>query len=340
MCRDFSRPDRLRCARRPLANTCVEATCLDQTRTIYAGGPGSQACQQFDGDQSACVAAFQRGSNGRSASCYYDVDNGECFGCGPSNEGEGDCVNTCVTPVPCLDQTRTIYAGPPDSRGCRRFSGDQAMCEQAYVEGDDGVASCYYDAGTGDCQGCGARTQFNEGCTNTCATAPTCLDQTRTTYAGGDGEACTLFDDNPTQCLQAFVLGQGGVTSCFVEPDGDCRECGPGNVNDGDCVNVCKVQPVCGSDPGRDQLGCGRFDGDPAGCATAYGLLSDGSPTSCVAVDLCLGCGPNNQNAGVCTNECAAAAGPAPAPAMSWAAFAAAGLLLALVSYRRLRPNA
>jgi len=319
-------------------NTCIpQPTCLDQTRTTYAGGPGSAACRQYDGDQSACEAAFHRGGNGRPASCFWDTEDSECFGCGPSNEGDGDCVNTCVAPVPCLDQTRTIYTGPPGSEGCTRFNGDQAMCEQAYVEGADGVASCYYDAGDDACRGCGARNEDDGDCTNTCAATPTCLDQART-YAGGPGsEGCRQFDDDPTQCLQAFVRGEGGVASCFVEPDGDCRGCGPENVNDGECVNSCKVQPICGSDPDRTMLGCGRFDGNPAACATAYGLLDDGSPTSCVAVDLCLGCGPNNQEDGLCTNQCGAAAAPAAAPAMSWPVMAAVGLLLAALSYRRLR---
>lgn len=315
------------------SNTCVAQPppCLDQTRTTYAGGPGSEACAQFDGSQGLCEAAYHRGRNGRTAPCFYD--NGQCRGCGPTNEGDGDCTNTCVTPVPCLDQTRTIYTGPPDSAGCRRFDGDQAMCEQAYVEGGAGVASCYYDVDGAECRGCGPANEDDGDCTNSCAPAPTCLDQTRTVYAGGPGSSgCREFDDDPTQCLQAFVRGDAGVASCYMEADGDCRGCGPQNVNDGDCVNTCKAQPICGSDQSRTVLGCGRFDGNPAGCATAFGLLEDGSPTSCVAVEQCLGCGPNNRADGRCTNACAPRASPVPALS-PWALAAVALLFVGLAHY-------
>lgn len=323
-------------------NTCIPTpTCLDMTRTTYAGGPGSDGCDAYDDDQSACEQAFVRGDNGRVNSCFYDED-GDCRGCDPENEGDGHCTNTCTAPVPCLDMTRTIYTGPPGSEGCERFDDDQTSCEQAYVEGGAGVASCYYDTDEGRCRGCGPSNENNGNCTNTCATTPTCaLDMTRTIYAGGPGsEGCREFDGDETQCLQAFVRGDGGVASCFFEPDGDCRGCGPENVNDGDCVNTCKNQPVCGSDPDRTVLGCGRFDGDPAGCATAYGLLDDGSPTSCVAVDLCLGCGPNNQEDGLCTNACQQQSTPVVAPAVSWPGLIAVALGLTALGFYRLRRRA
>lgn len=322
-------------------NTCIaQPTCLDQSRTTYAGGPGTDACRQFDNDQGACEAAFHRGGNGRPAPCFYDEDD-ECRGCGPSNEGAGVCINTCTTPVPCLDQARTIYAGPPGSEGCIRFSGDQAMCEQAYVEGADGVTSCFYDVGNDRCRVCVPALEDDDVCTNSCVATPTCLDQTRTIYGGGPGsEGCRQFDEDPTQCLQAFTRGQGGVASCFLEADGDCLGCGPANVNDGKCVNSCKTQPICGSDPDRTVLGCGQFDGNPTACAAAYGLLDDGSPTSCAVVDVCLGCGPSNRESGACTNACAAVAGPAPAPALSWMGLLAAALALGALSYRRLHRRA
>jgi len=324
-------------------NSCIPTpTCLDMNRATYAGGPGSQGCRTFDDDESACEDAFVRGSNGRVNSCFYDSGDGDCRGCGPENEGDGDCVNTCTAPVPCLDMTRTIYTGPPGSEGCERFDGDQTSCEQAYVEGGAGVASCYYDTDDDDCRGCGPSNEDDGDCTNSCAAAPTCaLDLTRTIFAGGPGsEGCRQFEDDETQCLQAFVRGYAGVASCFFEPDGDCRGCGPANVNDGDCVNTCTTQPLCGSDPARTVLGCGTFDGDPTGCASAYGLLDDGSPTSCVAVDLCLGCGPSNEGDGRCTNACGQQSPPVDAPTASWPGLIAVFLGLVAVSFYRLRQRA
>jgi hypothetical protein len=319
-------------------NTCIAPPpCLDMALT-YAGGPGTEPCRQFDADQSGCEGAYIRGGNGRATPCYYDAGDDRCRGCGPENEGDGECTNTCTAPVPCADMTRTTYAGPPRSEGCNRYDGDQAGCELAYVEGDAGVASCYYDSGDDNCRGCGPSNENNGECTNTCATTPTCLDMTRTIYTGGPGsEGCRQFEDDETQCLQAFTRGNGGVASCFFEEDGDCRGCGPENVNDGDCVNTCKVQPICGSDPGRTVLGCSTFDGDPTGCAAAYGLLQDGSPTSCVSVDLCLGCGPNNQGDGLCTNACAQVTGVVTAPAVSWRGLLAVVLALTALGFLRLR---
>ena len=73
-------------------------SCEDPSRTIFAGGPGTQACHQFDGDQTSCEAAWHMSGAGYPASCFYDA--GICSGCGPSNEGAGLCTNTCVPPLP------------------------------------------------------------------------------------------------------------------------------------------------------------------------------------------------------------------------------------------------
>jgi hypothetical protein len=76
-------------------NGCREpVTCADATRTVFAGGPGSDACNDFDGDQSACEAAWHEGNSG-AASCWFDTDGGTCRGCGLPNQLRQNCVNTC-----------------------------------------------------------------------------------------------------------------------------------------------------------------------------------------------------------------------------------------------------
>ena len=323
------------------ANSCViPVPCADQTRTIYTGPPDSAGCTRFDGDPASCAMAYVEGGSG-VASCYYDAENETCRGCGPANEGAGRCANSCVIPAPCADQSRTIYTGPPDSAGCTRFDGDPASCAMAYVEGGSGVASCYYDAENEACRGCGPSNEGSGACTNTCIAPPSCpLDQSRTIYTGGPGsQGCREFDGNPGQCLQAFVRGFGGIASCYYDADsGSCRGCGPNNVNDGACVNTCIAQPFCTANPERTQLGCGRFDGNPAGCDAAYGLLGDGSPTSCVSVQNCRVCDDDDQLNGECTNACVARPSTtAVAPSISWPGLMAVLLAFSAVAFRRLR---
>ena len=86
----------------------VAQTCEDPARSVFAGGPGSEGCLQFI-DRTSCEEAWVDGHNG-PASCYFDEDLGECFGCGPNNESAGLCTNTCLeppeppedgTPIPC-----------------------------------------------------------------------------------------------------------------------------------------------------------------------------------------------------------------------------------------------
>jgi hypothetical protein len=67
-------------------------TCADATRTEFVGGPGTGPCRDLP-DQPACEAAWHIGNAG-AATCYWD--GFECRGCGPNNEGNGECANTCV----------------------------------------------------------------------------------------------------------------------------------------------------------------------------------------------------------------------------------------------------
>ena len=75
------------------------AVCEDTSRTVFAGGPGSEGCLEI-ADQATCEAAWIDGHNG-PASCFYAPGcrtNAVCCGCGPTNESAGLCTNTCVAP--------------------------------------------------------------------------------------------------------------------------------------------------------------------------------------------------------------------------------------------------
>jgi hypothetical protein len=80
-------------------NEC--ATCdNDPSRTIFLGGPNSSPCHTFDSNPILCNQAYHLGGQClQYASCFYSVDNGDCEGCGPTNQAEGLCSNTCAAPI-------------------------------------------------------------------------------------------------------------------------------------------------------------------------------------------------------------------------------------------------
>ena len=66
-----------------------------EPRTVFAGKTG--ACQQFNNDQAGCESAFESLGPGEGAvSCFFDND-GECLGCGLSQENSGFCTNSCTS---------------------------------------------------------------------------------------------------------------------------------------------------------------------------------------------------------------------------------------------------
>ena len=308
-------------------NTCQAGpvTCTnDPSRTIDAGGPQSSACHQFDGDPASCQQAFHKSECLNPTSCWYDFANDECRGCGPNNERDGACVNTCVAgAITCpADPSRTLLAGMPGYQGCQELglSAGTAACQTAFNVGSGGVTSCYTD-GFG-CQGCGPPNEGNGDCRNTCVSGPPACpdDPTRTTYAGGPNtQACTQFDGNQAACEAAFHTGQCGETSCYWD-SGNCLGCGPNNQVNGNCTNTCQ-DPTCSADVtrtiyagGPGTSACHTFDGDQTNCEKAYHLGQSGSGTvvaSCyydIGDDECRGCGPNNQGSGNCVNTCAVCA--------------------------------
>jgi hypothetical protein len=71
--------------------------------------------------------------------------------------------------------------------------------------------------------------------------------------------------------------------------------------------------PRCSGDPtrtifaGASERPCRRFDGDAASCAQAWAVTRQAEVVSCFydgSHQTCEGCGPVNQSAGACSNEC------------------------------------
>lgn len=378
------------------AGLCVNACAAceaDPSRTLFAGGPGTRACRQFDGDQASCASAFHRDDCGNDVSCFYN-SNGECRGCGPENESEGNCQNTCAAGPPrCAnDPSRTIFAGGPETSACHRFDDDPTSCQKAFHRNQCGAATaCYYDYAGGECRGCGRNNLIDGACVDTCASGPlpcandpsrtvfagfkdtsdcgnlglaagtaaceagyqfgssgpescfmdgstctacdpeneadgacanTCVsgpsscaaDPTRTVFAGGPGtSACRQFDGDQAACESAFHRGRCGVASCYYDAaSGSCRGCGPANIEDGKCLNTCDP-PSCDGDPTRDLFvggpgtqACTTLNDSPSACARAYHRGADGVASCWYDADAerCRGCGRQNQDAGLCANTC------------------------------------
>jgi hypothetical protein len=147
-------------------NTCrapsAPVTCPnDPTRTIFVGPSGTAACQSID-NQTECEQAYHESSNGSPASCYWT--GAACRGCGPSNENDQSCTNTCRT-VGCADPARTTLVR------CTNLGTDEAACAQAWhLTGNEGEpASCYFTGG--QCRGCGFPNELAGDCDNTCRPA-------------------------------------------------------------------------------------------------------------------------------------------------------------------------
>ncbi len=145
-------------------NACREqvvVTCPnDPTRTIFAGGPQTEACQHLK-TQVDCEHAFHASRNLAPTSCFWDGD--ECRGCGPRNENDQDCTNTCRT-IGCSDASRTTL------RRCESVGNDAVACDQTWhLSGNGGdPASCFFDAGATQCRGCGLPNEIQGLCDNEC----------------------------------------------------------------------------------------------------------------------------------------------------------------------------
>jgi hypothetical protein len=128
----------------------------DPTRTIFAGGPGTEACDQFDNDQEDCERAFHRSGAGHLAPCVWDSD---CQG-NTAHYVPGE-ANTCedLPEQGCIDPTRTLrLEGGSDGADsgtlvCNSLT-DRETCETAWHTTPKGVGiSCCWDEDRDGCEG-------------------------------------------------------------------------------------------------------------------------------------------------------------------------------------------
>ncbi len=110
-----------------------------------------------------------------------------------------------------------------------------------------------------------------------------CEDPSRTIYRYGE-QACRVFDGDPASCAKAWHRTDDGVSASCWYAAGECRGCGPNQQTPGNCINTCVT---CSEDPNRngfvgiDDGSCEVFDGNPAGCESAWYFDDDGLPHSC-----------------------------------------------------------
>ncbi len=298
-------------------NDCVEPPeCLDDSLD-FVGGPGTQACRQFDDNQAACEMSYALSGNFGPVSCWYDEEDGDCRGCIPEDDGD-DCTNVCQLPPPCAeDPSRTDFVGGAHSEACRVYDGNETSCDAAYARRSNGeVVSCFYDDSEDECVDCGPSNQTDLGCSNSCLPPPSCeRDAGRTDFVGGpNSRACRVHDGDETACNAAFARRHDGeIVSCFYT-DGDCLGCGPQNQSDAGCTNSCAPLPSCELNPSRtDFVGgpntgaCHTYDNDETACELAFARSGQDEIVSCWYEDdsdLCRGCSARRRADGDCLNEC------------------------------------
>jgi hypothetical protein len=108
-----------------------QMTCEDPTLTW-------SRCRDFDNNQASCESSWQSQSGSElPVSCWYDVGSDDCRGCGPYNEDDGNCTNTCYSGEWCEDTSLSLIPDKDDE--CHLYDGtDQATCESYWLVGGKG----------------------------------------------------------------------------------------------------------------------------------------------------------------------------------------------------------
>ena len=214
--------------------------------------PGG-GCRTLDGNQAACVKAFQNNdpfNDNReysASACIYF--RGFCLPCNDDVSRRSRCINTCVDTQPtCADPARTVFLGGAGGDACKDAK-TQGDCEKSWHVGKLDIAhrsaSCYWTGSA--CQGCGPRHANQGDCTNTCDTTPhpTCKDAARTMFVGGprasNSNKCKKWNGNQANCeLSYHVTGEGTAATCWYDAAGNqCLGCGLRWETVGKCNNTC-----------------------------------------------------------------------------------------------------
>lgn len=127
-------------------NDCLP--CADPARVVFAGSSFPDTCHNYDGNEAACVTAYQLDTSGIPVSCFYEA--GLCAACNVGPRIAEKCTNTCVD---CDDSSRTTFVNGFGDDGCLALYDDQAACESTWYLNGLVPAQCFYTPGTNLNQG-------------------------------------------------------------------------------------------------------------------------------------------------------------------------------------------
>lgn len=314
----------------------IPDTCEgDPTRTVFAGGPNTMACRQFDDDQTGCETAWAINRNDGGVSCFFEDD--QCLGCARNNqEDESACTNTCGggTGAGILVGSADVTIKSLSVRGGEAsgiYVGPDATATRITGVNITGTPAAGVDIRA-------VSTQVKQSQLKTCgsgidAAADDVLVRGNSLSQCGDcifveGDGARIEDNQVSiagDCIEvegndAMVTGNT-VTLCDgdgVSVEGNAMTVS-GNVTDatdssGIDVECDQFETTCGADLSRtffaggpNSMACRQFDDDQTGCETAWAMGGNG-PVSCFwepSESECRGCSDNNQNnENQCTNTC------------------------------------
>jgi hypothetical protein len=102
----------------------------------------------------------------RTASCFWDATSvpAACRQCTPVETSRGRCANSCIRAA---DMPRCRIGGRSYG-SCPALNGNAAACALTYEMSLVGTLTCWYDAGSGACNGCDPLDESQGLCTNGC----------------------------------------------------------------------------------------------------------------------------------------------------------------------------
>ncbi|HXJ34803.1 MAG TPA: hypothetical protein VMS22_12285 [Candidatus Eisenbacteria bacterium] len=205
-------------------------TCgLDPNRTLApstTGGGPPHGCRKFDGQETACLGAFEV-VDGTPTSCWYY--GGQCLGCELQYAQNFACINTCSS----------LCEEAPSRQRVKRCgdANNQTACEQSFKYPRfftlAGPESCWWDAqGTPTCYPCTSDDTARHSCTNACNPPVVCASRT-------DGPLACFDAMTQLDCEKRFTLVNGIPTTCYWG-GATCGTCSiPSQFVQGFCTNDC-----------------------------------------------------------------------------------------------------